>query len=390
MNMTNNPLSIRFSVPTLWMHGRGRVKDIGTILNDLKVKNALVITDRNLVDFGIIEPVLKALTDSKIEYSICDEVIREPSVDSFASLVNKVDLKKHDAFIAVGGGSVIDVSKGLRLIDQFGGSICDYAGSGKVPGNLSKPLIAIPTTAGTGSEVSSGAVFTDEKIKSKFALSDFKLCPTIALTDPEMTLTMPPRVTAITGIDALVHAIESYISRQANLVTEMFAERAIELIGANFYRVMKSGEDIEAREFMQIASTLATISGYNAKLGLCHAMAMPLCSLYDLPHGQATGVVLPYVLEFNSETVPKKIQRIFLSLGYIGKDKVEARPDKQSFIQLETLLKDTGLSIKLIEHGFKESHLEDITNGTLKSFQTSNNPRTVKKEDVVRIVQRLI
>jgi alcohol dehydrogenase len=251
-------------------------------------------------------------------------------------------------------------------------------------------IVAIPTTSGTGSEISNGAVFIDESIQSKFPVISMNVCPDVALTDPEMTLSMPPKVTANSGVDALVHAAESYISKNAGVATEPFAIRAIELIGEGLKPAYANGDDLDAREVMQIGATMAMVSAMNALLGLCHAMAMPLCALYHIPHGQACGLVLPAVLEFNAEVRKEKVANIFKAMGIIDKD---AGPDalrSDCYEQLKAMLNEIGVMTKLSDHGYEEAHVETIVKGTINSVQTQFNPRTPNEADIADIVSRVI
>jgi alcohol dehydrogenase len=282
--------------------------------------------------------------------------------------------------VAVGGGSVLDVAKGLAVIGSFGGHIREYAGFDKVPAVPRIKVIAVPTTAGTGSEISDGVVLIDEARNTKFLVISKKICPTAALTDPLMTLSMPPRVTACSGVDALVHATESYISKGAGPATEVFALRAIELLARHIAAVYQNGRDVALREKMQIGATMAMTAGMNSKLGLCHAMAMPLCALYHMPHGQAVGMALPVVLAYNAPVAKAKINRIFKAMGFVG----------DGFQQLETLLTQIGLSARLSDFGFKEAHLQTIVEETLNSAQRPTNPRDPTPEDIASIVHQLV
>jgi alcohol dehydrogenase class IV len=203
-----NP-AMRFNFPTSWRHGRGIAAETGRILKELGCKKPLLITDTSLLKLQVLRPVIESFNASNIDYTICDEVNTEPTVALFESIVDHLDLKSFDSFLAVGGGSVIDVAKGLAIIAQFGGHIRDYAGINRVPAPLNRKIVAVPTTAGTGSEVSDGTVLIDEALQSKFLILSTYICPRVAITDPELTLLMPPEITAHSGVDALTHGIES-------------------------------------------------------------------------------------------------------------------------------------------------------------------------------------
>lgn len=379
--MTDAPVLATFDFPSRWSHGRGLAAKAGSVVATLGCRNVLVLTDQILVSLGVVEPVLASLRQAGIEYEVCDAVNYEPTVALFDSLVARLDLQSFDAIVAVGGGSVLDVCKGLAVIGSFGGHIRDYAGVDKVPAVPIIKTITVPTTSGTGSEISDGVVLIDEERKTKFLVISHRICPTVALTDPLMTVSMPPKVTAQSGTDALVHATESYMSKWAGPASELFALRAIERVSRNIAAAVADGTNLDVREQMQLGATMAMTSGMNAKCGLCHAMAMPLCALYHMPHGQAVGMCLPVVLAYNAPAVGGKLQSAFDAMGFGGGD---------GFARLDALLTQIGISARLSDFGFQESHLPVIVNETLNSAQCPPNPRDPSPEDVEAIVRRMV
>ena len=381
---------MKFNFPTSWRHGRGLSAKAGSILKDLGCRKSLLLTDRLLVDLGVVKPVVKSLEHSGLEYLLRDDVTEEPTVGFFETLVENLDLKDFDSILAVGGGSVIDVAKGLAVIAQFGGRIRDYGGLDKIPEPLTRKIIAVPTTSGTGSEISDGIVLIDEKIQSKFLVLSTRLCPAVAITDPEITKSMPPNITANSGVDALTHAIESYLSKDASIASELFSIRAIELIGSGLKRAYHHGEDIEAREAVQVGSTMAMIAGMNAHMGLCHAMVMPLCALYHIPHGQACGMVLPHVLAYNEEAHEIKVANIFRALESVGAEAAIPVSHAESYQRLNALLDEVGISARLSDFGFREDHMQTIVQETFNSVQCQFNPRKTSEEDIIGIVKKMI
>jgi alcohol dehydrogenase len=369
-----------FDFPTSWRHGRGLASSTGGVLGQLGCRSPLVLTDQLLLSLGVVEPVLDSLRQAGIGYTICDAVNYEPTVELFDSIVAQLDLKEFDAVVAVGGGSVLDVAKGLAVIGSFGGHIRDYAGFDKVPGVPPMKVVAVPTTSGTGSEISDGVVLIDAERQTKFLVISHKICPTVALTDPLMTLSMPPRVTAFSGTDALVHATESYISKGAGPASELFALRAIELISRNLAAVYQDGQDLDLREKMQIGATMAMSAAMNSKAGLCHALAMPLCALYHMPHGQAVGMALPVVLSYNASATGDKIDVVFEAMGFA----------EDGFARLEALLTQVGVSARLGDLGFEESHMPTIVKETMNSAQRPPNPRDPTPGDIADIVRRMV
>ncbi len=388
--MEKSEQDISFDLPTSWRHGKGTVSQVGEILQQLGLENPLILTDSHLMSSGIVDPVKKSLEKEGISYFICDDVNMEPTVTLFESIIDKLNLEFIDSIIAVGGGSVIDVSKGISIIGTFGGRIRDYDGFDLVPGRPHLKVIAIPTTSGTGSEVSDGVVLIDESRDTKFLVLSKKICPSIAITDPEMTITMPPKVTACSGIDALVHAVESFISKGANRVTELFALKAIALISKGIRPAFHNGNDITARENMQIGATMAMIAAMNSYLGLCHAIAMPLCALYHMPHGQACGMLLPHVMRFNASSVEEKIKKIFHTAGYFDEDNDNAALYGRGYKGLKNLLDEIGISAKLSDFAYQDSHMDVIVKSTLGSAQTPTNPRTPTDNDIADIIKQII
>ncbi len=335
---------------------------------------------------GVLKPVLASLEKEKLPYIVCDAVDKEPTLELFGNLLQMLDPGSFDVVIAVGGGSVLDVAKALALIASFGGDIRDYAGHEKVPGVPGIKVIAVPTTSGTGSEISDGVVLIDEERNTKFLVLSKKICPTMALTDPLMTLSMPPRVTACSGMDALVHATESYISKDANVVTELFSLKAVELLSRNIRAAYAGGDDVDVRENMQIGATIAMMAGMNAYLGLCHAMAMPLCALYHMPHGQVCGMLLPYVLEYNASVAEHKIATILERMGIGGNGQSMAH----RLGQINTLLAEIGLFARLSDFGYRPEHMQIIVQATMGSAQCPTNPRSPSKKDLAEIITRMI
>ena len=388
--MNQRSLAMKFDFPTSWRHGRGLSGKSGSILRDLGCNKTLLLTDKLLFDLGVVKPVVTSLEQSNLEYLLCDDVTEEPTVGFFETLVKNLDLEEFDSILAVGGGSVIDVAKGLAVIAQFGGHIRDYGGVDKIPEPLTRKIIAVPTTSGTGSEISDGCVLIDEKIQSKFLVLSTRLCPAVAITDPEITKSMPPHITANSGVDALAHGIESYLSMDASVASELFSIRAIELIGRGLKRAYYHGEDIDARETVQIGSTMAMIAGMNAHMGLCHAMVMPLCALYHIPHGQACGMTLPHVLAYNEEANDEKITNIFRALEFVEAEADISVSRAESYQRLNELLTEVGIMARLSDFGYSEDHMQTIVDETFNSVQCQFNPRKTSEEGIIGIVKKMI
>jgi len=381
---------MRFDLPSSWRHGRGLAAKTGNILRELGCTHSLLLTDSSLVRIGVIRPVILSLEESGIAYKICDAVTPEPTVMDIKKIEGELDLESFDSVVAVGGGSVIDVAKSLAILAQFGGDIRNYAGFDRVPAPLTRKIIAVPTTAGTGSEISEGSALIDGELQSKFLVLSNHICPSVAITDPEMTLSMPPEVTANSGVDALTHAMESYVSKDASFATEPFSIRAVGLIGSGLKPAYLNGDDIGAREKVQIGATMAMVAGMNAHMGLCHAMVMPICALYHIPHGRACGMVLPQVLEFNADVAGEKVLDIFKTMGMLEANAGVETLNSSLYSQLADFLGKIGVGGRLKDYGYNDSHMQTIIQETVNSVQCRFNPRKPEATDIEAIVRRLI
>lgn len=378
--------NINFHLPTQWRHGLDYARKAGEILQERHVSRPLVLTDGLLIKLGTVAPVLESLEACGIKYAICDKFTAEPTVKHFDATVKELDLKQFDAIVAVGGGSVLDSAKALAVIVKFGGSVRDFAGRDRIPAPPDWVNVSIPTTAGTGSEVSDGGVFIDEERNSKFIMMSKKVSATVALTDPLMTVSMPPKVTATSGSDALVHAVESYLSRYANPVSRLFSKQAIELISRYLPKAYADGNDLEARNAMQMGSTMAMSAGCNVYLGLCHSIAMPLCGLYHIPHGQACGMCLPFVLRYNAVSVPQPVREVLQLMRMWDNTLPEPEAFEKGFSLVKKFLNDIGIQTHLSPFGFNPCDVDAIAASALNSLQCPPNPRTPTHAEIVELV----
>ncbi|MCL2507773.1 MAG: iron-containing alcohol dehydrogenase [Oscillospiraceae bacterium] len=285
------------------LRGAGCVKKLAVLLMSRGVSNALVVTDKGLVDFHLIDGLLEELRKEKIKYTLYDGVQPNPTVENVEEARQLFLDAECDAIVAFGGGSPMDCAKaaGARIsnpntpVQKLRGQLKVY----KRP-----PLLfAVPTTAGSGSEATVSAVVLDEAAHEKYAINDPKLRPKYVVLDPELTVGLPPHITAITGMDALTHAVESYIGRSNTKQTRGNAEKAVKLIFENLEKAYQSGENMEARENMLIAAYHAGLAFTRAYVGYVHAIAHAIGGLYGTPHGLATAVILPYVLDYYGESV---------------------------------------------------------------------------------------
>ena len=291
-------MAYQFQTPTKIISGIGSTAEIIKELNDLYAKKVLLITDPGLVQAGVAQQVVEMLKQAAVEVEIFDAVEPDPSIQVATKAAEMAKNVKANVLIALGGGSAIDTAKSAALLVTNGGYLKDYAGVNKVVKPI-LPLIAVPTTAGTGSEVTIFAVMSDPDKQEKFTISSALIAPAVAVLDPLLTLKLPPSVTAFTGMDALTHAIEAFTSSIAQPATDALALSAIKLILKHLPVAVGRGDNIMARDGMLQASLLAGIAFNNAFLGLAHAIASPLGGHFHVPHGLANAVMLPYVMEYN-------------------------------------------------------------------------------------------
>lgn len=374
----------RFYMPPISLMGRGCLKDVGQEIKGLGYKKALIVTDKTLVKIGLVKKVTDILDDANISYVIFDETKPNPTVKNVEDGLKMLKDNNCDFLISIGGGSPHDCAKGIGLVATNGGSIKDYEGVNKARKPM-LPLVAINTTAGTGSEVTRFAIITDEDRHVKMAIVDWHVTPLIAVNDPELMIEMPKSLTAATGMDALTHAIEAYLSTDATPVTDASALMAIELIFKYLKKAVENGNDIEAREKMAYAEYLAGVAFNNAGLGYVHAMAHQLGGFYDLPHGVCNAVLLPHVLSYNLKVVPQRFIDIAKAMG-IDVQGVSAEKAGEMVIEsIKALSKEIGIPSGLKELGVKEEDIRTLAENALKDACGLTNPKQATVEEIMEI-----
>jgi alcohol dehydrogenase len=288
--------------PTRVVYGPGTISRLGELARELGATRVLLVTDPGLEAAGHPQRAIGSLREAGLQVFVFDGVEQNPTSQHVEAGVEFVRPLHVDLLVSVGGGSAMDCAKGINFLLTNGGHMADYKGFGKAKKPM-LPSIGVPTTAGTGSEAQSYALIADEKSHMKMACGDRKAAFHIAVLDPEVTVSQPPRVTALTGIDAISHAIESYVTSKRNPLAQMFAREAWKLLEANFEKVLRHPPDLEARGAMQVGAFLAGTAIENSMLGACHACANPLTAHYGLTHGLAIAVMLPHVVRFNGLAV---------------------------------------------------------------------------------------
>jgi alcohol dehydrogenase len=334
---------------------------------------------------GIINKIIEKIENKFFEIFIYDNVESDPSTETINKIYEKVKSDNIDLLIAVGGGSSIDASKGVSVLSNNQGRLIDYAGVDKVE-NKGIPLIAVPTTSGTGSEVTKFAVLSNLEENKKFTITSDLISPDIAILDPELTLTLPPSITASTGLDALTHAVEAYTSNISEPISDALALESIKLIFRYLPRAVNNGKDLQARLKIMQAELLAGMAFNNAFLGLCHAIASPLGAHYHIPHGVANAVMLPYVMKFNYVASAEKFSKIAEAYG--NKNTGNLYEDAYKSVELtKKLIEYCGMPNKLSDLNVEKESLEKISKDSLLSVQLKFNCRVATERQILDLLK---
>ena len=380
-------VAYQFQTPTKIISGIGSTAEIIKELNAINAKKVLLITDPGLVQAGIAQQVVEMLKQAAVEVEIFDAVEPDPSIQVATKAAEMAKNAKANVLIALGGGSAIDTAKSAALLVTNGGYLKDYAGVNKVVKPI-LPLIAVPTTAGTGSEVTIFAVMSDPDKQEKFTISSALIAPAVAVLDPLLTLKLPPSVTAFTGMDALTHAIEAFTSSIAQPPTDALALSAIKLVLKHLPVAVGRGDNIKARDGMLQASLLAGIAFNNAFLGLAHAIASPLGGHFHVPHGLANAVMLPYVMEYNLPTAVRRYAEIGRALGLQAVGDTPRAVAEKTVAAITQLARDINIPEKLSNIGAKEELLPLVARDALKSIQLKFNVRNASEKEILALLQK--
>lgn len=368
--------------------GKNAAKELPRILKEFKAKNVMVVYDAGVKMAGIAEKVLAEVEKADVKVTVFDGVIPNPTNEVVEEAAEIAQRENIDVFVAVGGGSSIDLTKAVNILMTNPGPIGQYGGIGLVKEPV-LPLIAIPTTAGTSSEITNVVALTDTKAVCKYVIIDNKIVADKVIADPEFTKTMPAGVMAATGMDAITHAVESYISNMSTALTEYHSIKALQIFHEYLPKAVANGSDMEAREKMMLGCLIAGFGFSNANLGLVHGIAHTLSAHFHLAHGVANATVLPYVMEYNADSCPEKMVNLAKAIdlpvsGDLAKDK---------YLLSEELLKMTKtVGIKtLSELGVEEKDFEMIAEDVLKEPVLGFNPKQgVTKEDVISILKKAL
>ncbi len=366
--------------------GPGKVESLGHLAGELGARRVLVVSDPGIIAAGHTMRGLEALAAAGIETHLFDGVQENPTTDNVEA--GAAVARRHDPelLIALGGGSTMDCTKGINFLHTNGGRMQDYWGVGKATRPM-LPMIAVPTTAGTGSETQSFALISDPDTHVKMACGDKKAAFRIALLDPELTVTQPRRVTALTGIDAIAHALETYVTKSRNPASLAFSREAWLLLGDNYAHVLDDPNDLDARGGMQLGACFAGLAIENSMLGAAHALANPLTADYGIVHGQAVGLMLPHVIRFNGGEVNSWYHDLLeCTAGGNGFPAAETGADGLADFVAD-LVRHAGLSDRLSQCGVARDRLPQMAAAAVKQWTGSHNPRKVQESDLLSLYE---
>jgi alcohol dehydrogenase len=365
--------------------GNGSLLALGSHIREHHAQNPLIVIDNNLAKTGLRERIADILVSDGVKFTVYDKIVPEPPIE-LADEGAKIAIKnKCDIVIGIGGGSAMDVAKAIAVIAANKGAAVDYLGLNKVP-KAGLPKIMIPTTAGTGSEVTFTAVFVRKNLKKKEGMNSPYLYPELALLDPELTLSLPPAPTAQTGLDALCHAIESYTSINSSPMSEIFSLEAIALIAENLRACVHDGKNIAARERMMLGSLYAGIGLANAGVTAVHSLSYPLGGRFGVGHGLANTMLLAPVMAFNLPGALEKFTDVAEAMGESTEDLPVREAAFLAVDAVEALIEDCGINSTIKDFGVQEDDfpaLADVAATVARPLE--NNPRKMTKEDMIAI-----
>lgn len=384
-------MSIDINTPPILRFGAGSVDSIGELLASSGAARPIVVTDRFLVSTGVAARVAESLAASGMEAAVYDGTIPDPTTDSLESGLAAIREHGADSIVALGGGSPIDTAKALSVLAVRGGHMRELKAPFQFMGPA-LPVIAVPTTAGTGSEVTQFTIITDSANNEKMLCAGPGYLPKAAVVDYELTLSMPPRLTADTGIDALTHAIEAYVSRKANPVSDVYALAAISRIGRYLRRAYRDGDDREAREEMMTAATLAGMAFSNASVALVHGMSRPLGGHFQIAHGMANAMLFAEITAFSVGHAVERYATCARTLGVASADDDDQAAADALVAELRTLAHELEVptpSSRGIELALWEERVPVMAEQALASGSPNNNPRVPTAEQVEQLYRAI-
>ena len=379
-----------FSIPPTIITGAGSSEEVGEQAKRLGASKVLIVTDPGIVELGYVNQIVRNLINSNITASIFSDVTPDPTLQNVKDGLKQFFSEYADLIVSIGGGSAIDCGKGIAMKLSNDGDFSDYMGVDKIP-NPGVPLIAIPTTAGTGSEVTKVTVITDTERNVKMMLSSACLLASVAIVDPLLSLTTPSHLTAAVGVDALTHAIEAYISKRAQPLTDTLALNAIELISGSLRQAWADGQNIDARKDMMLGASIAGMAFSNSSVALVHGMSRPIGAYFHIHHGLSNAVLLLDVMEFSISGAPKRYADIAKAMG----EQIDGlSPMKQAdaaITAVERLVNDIQMP-RLGEIGIDKTDFDKVVEkmaaDAIASGSPANNPRQATQKEIIQLYNR--
>ena len=379
------PKTFSFTGARKIVFGCGIFAGLAGQIRDLRAKKPFIAMDGNLAKLGMRDKVMEMFDREGMKAVLYDRVLPEPPLEQADEGARLAQKGKCDIVIGIGGGSAMDVAKAISVVAAHGAEAKDFLGLNKVPGS-GLPTIMVPTTAGTGSEVTFTAVFVRHDLKKKEGMNSVYMYPDLALLDPELTLSLPPQPTAASGMDALCHAIESYTSVIASPLSEMYSLEAIRLIAENLRTCVHNGKDLEAREAQMLGSLYAGIGLANAGVGAAHSLSYPLGGKYGISHGVANTLMLPRIMEFNLPGALEKFADVAEMMGE-NTEGLSVRDAAMLAVEaVDVLIEDCDIATGLEELGIPEEDFPEMARVAMTVARPlENNPRKVTLEDAIAI-----
>ncbi len=376
--------SFEFLLPTKIRYGAGALQTLGEELKALSAKNIMIITDKGLSKTEMLQRLTELIQSEGIPFLVYDEIEANPKDYNVEACAAKAREESIDTLVAFGGGSPIDAAKAVAVLARQGGKVRSYQGKGKIQDDC-LPLLTIPTTAGTGSEVTFSSVITDTTEKFKFTIKSTAIAAKTAIIDPELTLTVPPLITAATGIDALTHAIEGYTANCTEPIAEAVGLYAVEYIAKNIAEAVRYGQNLQARDHMMMGSLLAGLSFSHADVASVHCMAEALGSMYDAPHGLCNAILLPYVMEYSLPAAQHKYARIARAMGIDEAN--DAAAAAKGIEHIRELSMEIGLP-GISSLNVNPDDFELLAEMSVKNGSNGSNPREITKDGYKMLFER--
>jgi alcohol dehydrogenase len=378
-----------FQSPTRIIFGAGRIAELGGVAAALGAKRVLVVSDPGIVAAGHTPRGIASLEAAGLSIDLFDGVEENPTTEHIDAGVEAARSCRAELIIGLGGGSSMDCAKGINFLCSCGGRMSDYRGVGKATGPL-LPMIAVPTTAGTGSETQSFALISDAETRTKMACGDKRAAFRAAILDPELTITQPARVTALTGIDALSHAVETYVTKRRNAISQAFSREAWRHLAPNFSRVLADPQNLAARAEMQVGACLAGLAIENSMLGAAHALANPLTSEYQIVHGEAVALMLPHVIRYNGangQSVGNLYRDLLRSSGHADGQLDAATAPETLATLVRQLSRAAGLAGTLTECGVSRDRLPELASAAAQQWTGTFNPVEVTRDGFQKLYE---